>query len=57
MCEQPGAVITWKNSDLPLQNRYRLLEEEYYKSGNTGVLNLGHSSLDITQEISVVSER
>ena len=57
MCEQAGAVITWKNMHVPLQNGYRLLEEEIDKSGNTGVLDLGHRSLDITQETSVVSER
>ena len=55
MCEEAGAVITWKNTHFPLQNRCRLLKEEHYKSGNTGVLDLRHSSLDITQETSVVS--
>ena len=56
MCEQAEAVITWKNTPVLLQNRYRLLKEEHYKSGNAGVQDLGHSSLDITQETSVMSE-
>ena len=56
MCEQAGAVITWRNTLLLLQNRYRLFNEEHYMSGNIGVLDLGHSSVDITQETSIVSE-
>ena len=56
MCKQVGAVITWKNTHVPSQNRHRLLKEEHYKSGNGRVWDLGHSSLDITHEASVVSE-
>ena len=40
MCEQAEAV----------------LKKEHHKSGNTGVLDLEHSSMNITQETSVVSE-
>ena len=42
MCKQAGAVITWKNTPFPLQNRYRLRKEECNKTGNTGVLDLQH---------------
>ena len=45
MCKQVGAVITWKNAPLLFQNRYGLLKGEHYKSGNTGVLHLGYSSI------------
>ena len=54
MCEQAEAQLNGRI--LLLQNRYRLLEKEHYKSGNIGVLDLEHSSLDIVQETSVMSE-
>ena len=40
----------------PTSKRIQITQGEHYKSGNTGVLDLGHSLLDITQETSVGSE-